>query len=459
VKLEGARATVVGLGASGLAAARLLASRGAKVTVNDTRSASELGARADEARALGVSLDLGGHSAERLAQNELIVVSPGVPRLSELRAAEAAGVRVVSEIELAAWFVKGTVVGITGTNGKSTVTTLVGEMCKATGRPTFVGGNLGTPFVDVVGSAAAEENGYVVVELSSFQLERIHQFRAHVGVLLNITDDHLDRYDGFDDYAAAKGRLFETQTVRDFAVVKDNDPLCRKWGGHGQGQLLGYGGSAGVVRAEGGALVDTVSGLRVPLDELGIQGDHNVDNACAAALAARLAGVPAEIIGAVLRSFKGLGHRMQHVRSLDGVEYFDDSKGTNVGASVAAVTGLGQRGTRVVLIAGGVDKGGSYQPLREVMERHGRALVTLGAAAPLIESAFAGAALRVQRAADMEAAVRAAQALAEPSDAVLLSPACASFDMFRSYAHRGDVFAAAVKALPPTADGQPGEGR
>jgi UDP-N-acetylmuramoylalanine--D-glutamate ligase len=447
VKLHGTTATVVGLGASGLAAARLLVQQGARVTINDARTEAELTERVAQAHALGVALDLGGHDAARLAANDLIVVSPGVPQLAALREAEAKGIRVVSEIELASWFVKSTVIGITGTNGKSTVTTLIGEMCKATGKPTFVGGNLGTPFVDVVGTAAAEPGGFVVVELSSFQLERIGEFRAHVAVLLNITDDHLDRYPSFDAYAEAKARIFATQRAGDAAVVKGGDALCTEYARRSLGTLHTFGGESGEVREQASVLRDAESGLALARAELGITGDHNVDNACAAALAARLAGVGPEAIGAVLRSFRGLGHRMQHVAARGGVDYFDDSKGTNVGASVAAVQGLGQKGTRVVLIAGGVDKGGSYAPLRACMEQYGRGLVTLGDAASLIEAAFADAPMPVVRAKDMAAAVDAARALAQAGDAVLLSPACASFDMFRSYAHRGDVFAEAVRAL------------
>jgi UDP-N-acetylmuramoylalanine--D-glutamate ligase len=447
VELRGARVTVVGLGLSGLHAARLLLAHGARVTVNDARDEAALGERAQQARTLGAVLDLGGHDAERLSQNDLIVVSPGVPPLAALDAAEANGVRVVSEIELASWFVKGTVIGITGTNGKSTVTTLVGEMCKATGRPTFVGGNLGTPLVDVVGTPAAEEHGFLVVELSSFQLERIENFRAHVGVILNVTDDHLDRYASLVEYAAAKGRLFATQLKADAAVAPSGDELCLSMARVSPGTLQTFGGEDGKVRREGNALVDVESGLRIAIDEIGIKGEHNIENACASALAARLAGVSAEQIVAVLRSFTGLPHRMQHVADIAKVAFFDDSKATNVGASVAAIVGLGRQNVRVVLIAGGKDKGGSYAPLREVMERHGRGLVLIGEATDLIDQAFQGTALPLVRASSMADAVQKAQGLATAGDAVLLAPACASFDMFRSYAHRGDVFRGEVLAL------------
>jgi UDP-N-acetylmuramoylalanine--D-glutamate ligase len=447
VKLSGARATVVGLGASGLAAARLLVARGAHVTVNDARDAAALGAKADEAKALGAGLELGGHDAERLAHNDLIVVSPGVPALPELEAAERRGVKVVSEVELASWFVEGTVIGITGTNGKSTVTTLVGEMCKAGGRPTFVGGNLGTPLVDVVGSPAAAADGMLVVELSSFQLERVERFHADVGVLLNVTDDHLDRYPSFAAYAAAKARLFTNQTRRDFALVPSDDELCKGLARASAAQLALFAGTAGQVRREGDFVVDTGSGLRLAVAEIGIKGDHNIDNACAAALAARLAGVERGHIERVLREFRGLGHRMQYAGAIGPVSFYDDSKATNVGAAVAAVLGLGRQGVRVVLIAGGKDKGGSYLPLREIMERHGRALVTLGEAAPLIETEFRETGLPLRPAANMREAVRLAHQAAQPGDAVLLAPACASFDMFRSYAHRGDVFCEEVAGL------------
>jgi UDP-N-acetylmuramoylalanine--D-glutamate ligase len=455
VELKGARATVVGLGQSGLSAARLLVQKGATVTVNDSRDEAALGEKAVQARALGVALDLGGHDAERLSANDLIVVSPGVPQLAQLDEAEARGVSVVSEIELASWFVHGQVIGITGTNGKSTVTTLVGEMCKATGRPTFVGGNLGTPLVDVVGTPAADEGGYLVVELSSFQLERVQRFRAHVGVLLNITDDHLDRYPDFAAYAAAKGRLFVGQTRADFAVAPAFDKLCSAMARASAGKVVLFGGGDGEVRRESGLLVDTVSGLSVPIAELGIQGEHNVDNAAASALVARLAGVDVAHVASVLRSFKGLPHRMQHVATLSGVDFFDDSKATNVGAAVAAIVGLGRQDRRVVLVAGGKDKGGSYAPLREVMEQHGAALVLIGEATPLIEHAFSGVSFPVQRAQTMADAVKQARALASPGEAVLLAPACASFDMFRSYAHRGDVFRDDVLALVHAEKGAP----
>ena len=447
MNLSGARVTVVGLGQSGLAVVRLLAAQGARITVNDARTAEALGDAASRASALGATLDLGGHDAARLAESDLIVVSPGVPNLPALQEVEQRGIPIVSEIELASRFVQATVVGVTGTNGKSTVTTLIGEMCKATGRPTFVGGNLGTPLADAVGTEAAGEDGYVVLELSSFQLERVDQFRAHVGVLLNVTDDHLDRYGSLAAYAAAKGRLFATQRAGDFALAPSGDALSLSLARVSAGKLVCYGGVDGQVRREGDQIVDSESGLALPVAELGIRGEHNIHNACAAALAARLVGVLPAQIEAVLRSFRGLPHRMQHVATLEGVDYYDDSKATNVGAAVAALSGFARHKVRVVLIAGGKDKGGSYEPLRAALERSGAGLVLIGEASPLIAEAFAGSQLPVARAASMDEAVRAAHKLARWGEAVVLAPACASFDMYKSYAHRGDVFTEAVLSL------------
>ena len=368
------------------------------------------------------------------------------PSLEVIDSAEARGVPVIGEIELASRFIDAPIVAITGTNGKSTVTTLVGEMCRSLGRPLFVGGNLGDPLIEVAETNAAESDGLVVAELSSFQLERVERLRAHVAVLLNISPDHLDRYDSFAAYAAAKARIFERQDSRDFAVVPDASPELRALV-RGEGRLATFGAPGGSVVVEDDAIVDRVTGMRVPTAELGLRGRHNLSNACAAALVARLIGVETDAIASALREFGGLAHRMQYVATVRSVEYIDDSKATNVGAAVAAIAGLeGSRG-KIVLIAGGVDKGGSYQPLRERMDREGRALVVLGEAAPLLEDAFEGSGSSVERATSMEDAVRRAALLAAPGDTVLLAPACSSFDMFRSYAERGDAFQEAVKSL------------
>lgn len=448
MELRGQRVLVVGLGKSGLSAVRVLRGAGADVIANDLRDEAQLGDAAQEAKRLGATLALGAHDPQVFRSVDRIVVSPGVPALPALVAAQAAGVPILSEVELAACFIGpgATVIGVTGTNGKSTVTTLVGEMCKASARPTFVGGNLGTPFCDVAGTPAAER-GYVVVELSSYQLERVETLRVHIGALLNITEDHLDRYPTFDAYARAKAQLFRCQRAGDAAVVQDGDALCERLASAGPAKVWRYDGAHGSVRVTDGRIVDDATGPLLEVSELRIRGVHNLQNACAAALCARLAGVPAAEIAATLRSFAGLPHRMVFVEKIAGVSYYDDSKATNVGATVAALDGLAPDVKKIVLIAGGKDKGGDYAPMRDRLRACGRAVVLIGEARPIIERALAGGPYPIESAASMEEAVSRAQRLAADGDAVLLAPACASFDMFRSYAHRGDVFQAAVRQL------------
>jgi UDP-N-acetylmuramoylalanine--D-glutamate ligase len=447
VDIVGKRILVVGLGASGLASVRVARQLGAQVVANDLRAASELGAVADAVREVGAQLSCGQHDPALFTSVDFILVSPGVPPLPALSAADRAGVPVVSEIEFASWFLSGCLLGITGTNGKSTVTTLVGQMCERTGRPTFMGGNLGKPLVEAVGSAAARPEGIAVVELSSFQLERVKRLHIPIAALLNLSEDHLDRYATYQEYIDAKARIFERQTADDFAVVSSSDKACIALAQRSPAQLKLFGGDAGEVRVVADTIVDRESDLAFPLAELQIRGLHNAENACAAALLARLAGVPSRIIAEVLGSFKGLAHRMVHVRDLDGVAYLDDSKATNVGATAAALDGLRGRPGKVVLIAGGKDKGGDYQPVRDRLDQVGRAAVLIGQAAPLLAKAFRGAAFAVEHAASLEEAVALAHRLARPGDTVLLAPACSSFDMFRSYVHRGQVFQQAVRSL------------
>ena len=446
MELSGKNTMVVGLGESGLAVVRFLAERGARVRVNDQRDRKGLGAAAAEAEGLGAELVLGGHPASAFEELDLIVVSPGVPALAELDRAEERGVPVVSEVELAARFIEAPIVAITGTNGKSTVTTLIGEMSRCLERPQFIGGNLGRPMIEAAGTDAGGKGGLVIVELSSFQLERVSQMKVHVAVLLNITPDHLDRYPSFDAYAAAKARIFERQDAGDFAVLPADAPDLRELIDDA-GTVVLFDGRSGDVRVVDGVLTDTRSSIRVPVEQLRIRGSHNVSNACAAVLAARLIGVRDDDIASVLRDFKGLAHRSQYVRSVDGVEYIDDSKATNVGAAVASIDGLAGSKGKIVLIAGGVDKGGSYQPLRQRMSEEGRAVVVLGEAASLLERAFADSPVEIRRATSMSDAVTHAASLARPGDTVLLAPACSSFDMFRSYAQRGDHFQRAVETL------------
>lgn len=446
--VAGKKVLVVGAGRSGAAAARLCAAQGANVTVTDKRTAAELG---DAAVALPtvVIQELGGHRSASFEAAELIVLSPGVPPLAEVAAARARGVKAIGEMELAASFIGATIVAITGTNGKSTTTTLCGAIMAATGRPTFAGGNLGIPLAEAVGTPAGEPGGVCVVEASSFQLETADRFRPQVAALLNVSPDHLDRYEGMRAYAEAKARIFAAQTGSDFAVVNVDDAMVDEV----TKEIASHRMPISTRRRldEGGWLEGDTLYVRLPGGPIecypahlpGLVGRHNQENALAALLAARLAGaLPSEARRALL-SFRPLSHRMELVADADGVAFFDDSKGTNVGAVVAALSGFPRP---VVLIAGGRDKGGTYEPLATVLKDVGRGVVVIGEAAPRIYEALDGV-VPVYRAASMDEAVERARALARPGDAVVLSPACSSFDMFRDYAHRAEVFRAAVVRL------------
>jgi UDP-N-acetylmuramoylalanine--D-glutamate ligase len=446
VDLQDRRVLVVGLGRSGVAAAQLCAARGARVTVTDSRGAGELGA-ALAALPAGVERALGGHPEAVFTGADVIVLSPGVPEIEPLRAARAAGVTITGEMELASRFVSARLVAITGTNGKSTTTTLCGAILAETGAPTFVGGNLGQPLAEAVGTPAAGSGGICVVEASSFQLETVETFRPRVAVLLNITADHFDRHDGLEGYAAAKARIFHAQKGDDFAVVNAGDALAMRVSDGLAARRITF--STEQPLREGGWLAGESLVLRLPGggEELypaqlpALTGKHNQSNALAALLAARLAGATPVEARRGLLGFRALPHRMELVAEANGVAYFDDSKGTNVGAVVAALAGFPRP---VVLIAGGRDKGGDYAPLAAALGAVGRGAVLIGEAADRIAAALSPG-LPMRRAASMEEAVSAAAALARPGDAVVLSPACSSFDMFRDYAHRADVFRAAVR--------------
>ena len=484
--LAGRRVAVVGLGKSGLAALRFCAERGARVTGCDDRGeealAPVLRTIEDTIGRRDVRLALGGLRADVLIDSDLIVLSPGVPPSgAALAAARAAGVPITGEIELASRYIAAPIVGITGTNGKSTVTSLCGAIAAATGRPSFCGGNLGTPLIEAVGTPAATADGIVVVELSSYQLETAETLRCTAATVLNLTPDHLDRYGSLDAYGDAKARIFgglagDGERPLATRVVNADDPrVAALLGRSAAAGLPAYwfttSGTTPTVRAfdrsvrlgghvEGGTLVlcNVEGGLaavqagapdreeRYPIAELQIVGRHNLANALAAFLLMRASGLAThDAVRAAARAFQALPHRMQLVGEAAGVRFFDDSKGTNVDAVVAGLDGFPRP---LALIAGGRDKGGSYAPLREVLERgQTRGVIVIGEAAPLIEQALAGCPFPVARAADMPRAVQAAAALCQPGDAVVLSPACSSFDMFRDYAHRAAVFCEAVAAL------------
>lgn len=449
--LGGRRVVVVGLGRSGVAAASLLRAHGAEVVGTDAASREKL---SDAARALegsGVELAVGGHGAAGLERAELVVVSPGVPRFAALDQAEAAGVEVIGEIELFHRFVPGVPsVAITGSNGKSTTTTLVGELLEAMGARPFVGGNLGVPPCEAVprpGGVARFEHEVVVLEISSFQAERVPTYRPRRAALLNLSPNHLDRYDSYEGYVAAKGNLFVQQEPSDAAVIPAGDAACEVQARRGRGTILRFGLASGPPAdfvVERDAIVDVARGLRFDRGAMRLAGDHNALNVAASlALLADREPEPA-LVREVLASFAGLAHRIAKVTVVEGVVFYDDSKGTNVGASVAAIRGLAEN--RVVLVAGGRDKLGSYDPLVEALRDRGRGAVLIGEAADRLAEAI-GTTVPLRRAGSMAEAVEASFELAEPGDAVLLSPACSSFDMFRDYHHRGQAFVEAVESL------------
>ncbi len=443
------RVVVVGLGLSGIAACRLLLTRGAKVTATDRLAPEAAPAAVRALEADGVTLALGGHAAARLIDADLIVVSPGVPTFPELELADAAGVPIWGEVELAVRVVNEAaiaagrtiprLIAIGGTNGKSTVTSLVGALLERSGLRIFVGGNLGEPLA----AHADEPFDVLVLEVSSFQMERVDAFHPEVAVLLNITPDHLDRYPGEAEYANAKGNAFLRQTSADLAIIPADDDACLVQAKRGGGQIVTFGPGGDLdVRAD--AIVDKRKKDTYQRSQIGLQGGHNALNVAAAIAAVAPFDLDDLLIEEVIEDFRGLPHRMVLVRTRAGVRWYDDSKGTNVGATVTAVRGVVEE--RVVLIAGGRDKGGSYEPLVAALSEKGRAAVLIGEAASLIRDAI-GEAVPVRLAESMTDAVVLAATLAQPGDAVLLSPACSSFDMFRDYKERGDVFVVAVQGL------------
>ncbi len=434
---------VVGLGRSGLAAARLCLNKGARVTLNDAAPRERLSAEAFTLETDGARIVAGGHPESLFDGIDLCVISPGVPSFAALEAFERSGGEVIGEMELASRFVTAPIALIGGTNGKSTTTALVHAMLEASGLNSFIGGNFGDPLAEFVGT----DFDALVLEISSFQAERVPTLHARVHVLLNITDDHLDRYPDFAAYAHAKGNPLEHMTAEDTAVIPLGDAIVKKQADRGPAKQVTFSenDASAMVARDGDAIVDRLNGTRYPLELLRIKGTHNIANACAAIAAATAMGATEEGITRALARFEGLGHRTVLVGEVDGVRYYDDSKGTNVGASVAALRGLVE--PKAVLIAGGRDKLGDYEPLIAALRERGRALVVIGEAADRIARAAEGSVL-THRANSMQQAVQIARSLAQAGDAVLLSPACSSFDMFRDYKDRGDAFVRAVRELP-----------
>jgi UDP-N-acetylmuramoylalanine--D-glutamate ligase len=445
--LRGKRALVVGLGKSGVASALFLAERGAKVAVSDAKSHEQLREEIPALLDHGISVETGQHGERTFRDQDLIVVSPGVPfDVPQLVHARELGIPVIGEVELAARFLGGRIVAITGSNGKTTTTTLAGEIIAAGGRKALVGGNIGTPAISFVDRTT--DDSWVVLEISSFQLETIETFHPHIAVVLNITPDHLDRHHTFENYAAAKVRIFENQTSADFAVLNaDNEP-CVAMASKTKAQVRWF---SRLKEVTGGSLVrdgriiwrDASSEREImPVAEIGLKGAHNVENVLAAVCVGMLAGIePAQIRRAVA-DFKAVEHRLEYVATIAGVEYYNDSKATNVDATIKALESFP---AGIHLILGGKDKGSDYSLLNDLVRERVKRIYTIGAAASKIESQVRGA--EIVSASTLHAAVRRASEAAVPGEIVLLAPACASFDQFDSYEHRGRVFKDLVRQL------------
>jgi UDP-N-acetylmuramoylalanine--D-glutamate ligase len=452
MQVEGKKVLILGAGKSGIAAAKFLVARGAVVALHDKK---EVDNWTDAARSLksshGVGLLTGDIPSWLLDQIELVVISPGVPSNTiPARYVDRKDGEVIGEVELAYRFLKGRIVGITGSNGKTTTTALIGELLKNSDIPTQVGGNIGTPLLDLCETST--DDGWTVVELSSFQLETIKDFRPTVAICLNVTPNHLDRYNSFQDYAAAKHRLFMNQTGEDVAILNADDEITAEWA-HGlkanvvmfsvkrkldEGLFLR--GRELICRAGGREKVLTTR------DEIFLKGMHNVENVLAAFAAGLACGASPESMRETVRQFKGVEHRIEFVTDIDGVKFYNDSKATSVDATSKALEALSGGEGKTVLILGGRGKNAPYAPLIPLIESSVRCLVLLGEDADNIQTQLTGVA-DIIRADSIEDAVRLGFAAASPGDSLLLAPACASFDMFRSFEERGDVFKTAVHKL------------
>ena len=446
------RVLVVGLGKSGVASALFLKAKGARVTVSDSKPQDQL---KDQIPALldnGIAVETGGHGERTFGGQDLIVVSPGVPTDSPpLVQARALGENVIGEIELAAQFFPGRIVAITGSNGKTTTTTLAGEILAAAGHRVAVGGNIGTPAISLV--EAATSDTIAVLEVSSFQLETIQTFRPQIAVVLNVTPDHLDRHRTFAAYADAKARIFENQRTGDFTVLNADDQTCIDLATRTRGQVFWFSRTAevkqGAFVGDGRIFFRDHRGQKeiMLVSEVSLKGAHNVENVLAAVCVGALLGCEPQRIRTAVRNFKAVEHRLEHVATIDGVDYYNDSKATNVDATIKAIESFP---ANIHLILGGKDKGSDYTVLNDLLQKRVKRVYTIGAAAAKIESQIVssmngGPAL--DHAETLENAIRHAAEAATPGDVVLLAPACASFDQFRNYEHRGKVFKQVVNAL------------
>ena len=452
MELKDKRVLVVGLGKSGVASALFMKERGARVTVSDTKSGDELRNEIPVLLDHGITVETGGHGDRTFRGQDLIVVSPGVPvDAPPLVQARAAGENVIGEIELAAQFLPGPIVAITGSNGKTTTTTLTGEIMTAAGFAALVGGNIGTPAISLADRAQPET--VIVLEVSSFQLETIQTFRPKVAVVLNVTPDHLDRHRTVEVYVDAKARIFENQQASDFAVLNADDPICVTLAARTRAQVFWFSRQKEVQHGawvrDGNIVFRDASGQKevLQVSEIPLKGAHNLENVLAAACAGALMGCSPEKIRQAVRDFKAVEHRLEFVATIRGVDYYNDSKATNVDATIKALESFP---ANIHLILGGKDKGSDYTVLNDLLRQRVKRVYTIGAAAAKIESQIISSKSggpELVHAETLENAVRKASAVAQPGDVVLLAPACASFDQFKSYEHRGKVFKEIVRGL------------
>ena len=446
-ELRGKRVLVVGLARTGVATALFCAARGASVTATDTRTENEIGEAIAPLRTAGISLELGGHRENTFLEQDLIVPSPGVPAdVPLLQAARAKGVTIWSEVELAGRFLKGRLIGITGSNGKTTTTSLIEHILKGAGFSTILAGNIGTPLISRVEQTS--NNTITVAELSSFQLELIETFRPNISVFLNLTPDHLDRHHTLEEYGCAKARIFENQTEADSAVLNADDPATTSLA-PAKPQVYWFSRKQRVAR---GAFVreneivfrnDGEEEVVLSLQEIPLPGEHNVENVLAAVAATRLAGAEPTAIAKGVRSFAGVEHRLEFVAEIGGVRYYNDSKATNVDATLKALDAFPGR---ILIVLGGKDKGSDYSVLQRPLREKAILALLIGAAAEKIEKQITGS-VAIERAGTIERAVEIASHAARRGDVVLLAPACASFDQFQNYEHRGRVFKELVHQL------------
>lgn len=448
MEILGKKVLVVGLGRSGLAAAHWLSEHGAVVTVTDMRSPGAFSNEIPELLRRKIGMELGLHQESTFLRQDLVVISPGVPAdLPVLNVARQKGIPVVPEIEVAGWFIKGRLAGITGTNGKTTTTTLLGRILEASGFAAFVGGNIGVPLLSALDLDPPAD--VVVSELSSFQLETTTSFRPHVAALLNLSPNHLDRHPSFEVYIAAKARIFYNQTEDDYAILNADDDNVMKLVPSIRSQKIFFSRQkelASGVFVSGGTVLYRLHNLEAALlrtSDVRLLGDFNLENVLAAAAAACVLGAEFAAIRRAVREFGGVEHRLEFVREIRGVDFYNDSKATSVDATAKALTAF-EKGVHLIL--GGKDKGAPYAPLRSLLKDRVREVLVIGAAQKRITGELSGAA-EIVEAGDLETAVRTAAERAEPGDVVLLAPACSSFDQFESFEHRGRVFKELVERI------------